>query len=287
MQARHHTAFFHVRAARLHPRCVCRPLCNERTYPDVFPHPRRPCAGCFGKNLLGTEARVPLAEVLALTAFVDADNDRYLPQFPALVFSSLFSWVYARPKPHFQRLAAERVKAIRRLCAAKARQRRRSSSSGGSGGGGTRWADGTATGGSSLHRPIDVVVQVRTFRDSNREPSDPYFDQPADAEAFRQCALRGVRDAVARARRDTAAPMCVYVTSDSDAVATDVRRYLASHPSLRAADHADVNVDVVSSAEVAGAAALWHSADVLRRNHALANHSDVAARAGRRTLFVA
>jgi hypothetical protein len=28
-------------------------------------------------------------------------------------------------------------------------------------------------------------------------------------------------------------------------------------------------------------------ADVLRRNHALANHSDVAARAGRRTLFVA
>jgi len=262
----------------------------QRKPPDFFPHPRRPCAGCFGKNLLGTEARVALAEVLALTAFVDADNDRYLPQFPALVFSSLFSWVYARPKPHFQRLVAERVAAIWRLCAAKARQRRRRSS-GGSGGGGTRRAAGTATGGSSLQRPIDVVVQVRTFRDSNRGPSDPYFDQPADAEAFRQCALRGVRDAVARARQGTAAPMCVYVTSDSDAVAMDVRRYLASHPSLRATDHADVNVnvdvDVVSSAEVAGAAALWHSEDVLRRNHALANHSDVAARSGRRALFVA
>ena len=79
--------------------------------------------------------------------------------------------------------------------------------------------------------------------------------------------------------------MCVYVTSDADAAANDVRQHLEktfTDTDMDTGTETGVDVVSVSSAELAGAVAHWHSMDTLRRNHALANHTDVAARAGTR-----
>ena len=187
----------------------------------------------------------------------------YFPQFPALVYSSLFSWTYSNPKPLFKRLANERTALIRRLChdqhqAAQGIQKKAQ-----------RTIFGlplpTSSSSTSPHvnphdesRPLDVVIQIRTFRDTPKnQGKDDFFTQNDQIlGSFRTCALQGTMAAVQRImehngghdnpsvnvkqrqpqkkyshqpQQNSVAPICVYVTSDSTAVADDVRNYLVNH----------------------------------------------------------
>ena len=123
----------------------------------------------------------------------------------------------------------------------------------------------TSSSSSSSHvnphdesRPLDLVIQIRTFRDTPKnQGKDDFFTQNDQIlGSFRTCALQGTMAAVQRMiehngghdnpsvnvkqrqsqkkyshqpQQNAVAPICVYVTSDSTAVADDVRNYLVNH----------------------------------------------------------